>query len=141
MLLQLLPFWRWSPWIALPLLGTVLSFLNFGPGRGHVHQGLGLGTFVVGLVAGSRFAASLVSRVWSGRYADSRGAKRAALPRECGRMGFSGTTAAVWPRAYGDDRRAAACQQLVGPRAKFIVIRELDGMGSVGRAARAKLAE
>jgi ketopantoate reductase len=37
-----------------------------------VRQGLGLGTFVVGLVAGSRFAASLGSRVWSGHYADSR---------------------------------------------------------------------
>ena len=65
----------------------------------------------------------------------------APLPRECGRMGFSGTTAAAWARAYGCDRRVAACQQLVGPRAKFIVIRELDGMGGVGRAARAKLAE
>ncbi|HUB95238.1 MAG TPA: arabinose transporter [Stellaceae bacterium] len=43
----------------------------------HVHQGLGLGTFVVGLVSGSQFAASLVSRIWSGRYADLRGAKRA----------------------------------------------------------------
>ena len=32
----------------------------------HVHQGLGLSTFVVGLVAGSQFAASLISRVWSG---------------------------------------------------------------------------
>jgi MFS family permease len=45
----------------------------------HVHQGLGLGTFVVGLVTGSQFAASLVSRVWSGHYADSRGAKRAIV--------------------------------------------------------------
>jgi MFS family permease len=45
----------------------------------HVHQGLGLGTFVVGLVTGSQFAASLVSRVWSGRYADSKGPKRAVV--------------------------------------------------------------
>jgi MFS family permease len=34
---------------------------------------------VVGLVAGSQFAASLVSRVWSGHYADSRGAKHAVV--------------------------------------------------------------
>src|SRR6185436_9091343 len=33
----------------------------------HVHGGLGLGTFVVGLVTGSQFVASLVSRVWAGR--------------------------------------------------------------------------
>jgi MFS family permease len=45
----------------------------------HVHQGLGLGSFVVGLVSGAQFAASLVSRVWSGRYADQRDAKRAVV--------------------------------------------------------------
>jgi hypothetical protein len=39
----------------------------------HVHEGLGLGAFVVGLVAGVQFAASLLSRFWSGHYADSRG--------------------------------------------------------------------
>jgi hypothetical protein len=42
-------------------------------------QGLGLSTFVVGLVTGSQFAASLISRVWSGHYADRRGAKRAVV--------------------------------------------------------------
>jgi MFS family permease len=41
----------------------------------HVHQGLGLSTFVVGLVAGSQFAAALVSRMWAGHLADSKGAK------------------------------------------------------------------
>src|SRR6516164_4565169 len=45
----------------------------------HVHQTLGLSTFVVGLVAGSQFVAALISRVWSGHYADSRGAKRAVI--------------------------------------------------------------
>ena len=45
----------------------------------HVHQGLGLSTFVVGLVAGSQFAASLLSRLWAGHHADSRGAKHAVV--------------------------------------------------------------
>jgi len=45
----------------------------------HVHQGLGLGTFVVGLVAGSQFAATLLSRIWAGHRADTRGAKRAVV--------------------------------------------------------------
>lgn len=49
----------------------------------HVHDGLGFGTFVVGLVAGAQFAASLVSRIWSGDYADSRGAKRAVVAGLC----------------------------------------------------------
>jgi MFS family permease len=44
-----------------------------------VHEGLGLGTFVVGLVAGSQFAASLLSRFWAGHYADRRSAKRAVV--------------------------------------------------------------
>ena len=45
----------------------------------HVHQRLGLGTFVVGLVAGSQFAASLISRLWAGHHADRRGAKHAVV--------------------------------------------------------------
>lgn len=45
----------------------------------HVHSGLGFGTFVVGLVAGSQFAASLVLRPWAGHYSDNRGAKRAVI--------------------------------------------------------------
>ena len=68
----------------LPIMGAVLvAFLIIGLAMPvlplHVHQGLGLGTFVVGLVAGAQFAASLVSRVWSGHFADSRGAKRAVI--------------------------------------------------------------
>ena len=68
----------------LPLIATVLVlFLITGlaiPALPlHVHQTLGLGTFIVGFVSGAQFAASLVSRVWSGRYADQRGAKRAVV--------------------------------------------------------------
>jgi hypothetical protein len=39
----------------------------------YVHRDLGLGTFVVGLVAGAQFSAALLSRFWSGQYADTRG--------------------------------------------------------------------
>lgn len=45
----------------------------------HVHQRLGYGTFVVGLVAGAQFSAALLTRFWSGRYADTRGAKHATV--------------------------------------------------------------
>src|SRR6185437_6445115 len=44
-----------------------------------VHRDLGLSNFVVGLVAGSQFVASLLSRVWAGQFADRRGAKRAVV--------------------------------------------------------------
>lgn len=68
----------------LPIMGVVsVAFLVIGFALPvlplHVHQDLGLSTFVVGLVTGSQFAASLISRVWSGRYADSRGSKRAVV--------------------------------------------------------------
>src|SRR5213083_578082 len=68
----------------LPIMGVVfIAFLVIGLAMPvlplYVHQGLGLSTFVVGLVAGSQFAASLVSRVWAGRHADSRGAKHAVV--------------------------------------------------------------
>src|SRR5918911_3563135 len=68
----------------LPIMATVfVAFLVTGLAMPmlalHVHGGLGLGTFVVGLVAGAQFTASLLSRFWSGSYADSRGGKRAVV--------------------------------------------------------------
>ena len=58
----------------VPIMGMVfIAFLVVGVAMPvlplHVHERLGLSTFVVGLVAGSQFAASLVSRVWAGRQA------------------------------------------------------------------------
>src|SRR5438128_7379588 len=68
----------------LPIMSVVfIGFLIIGMALPvlplHVHQGLGLSTFVVGLVTGSQFVAALISRVWSGSYADSRGAKRTVI--------------------------------------------------------------
>lgn len=68
----------------LPIVAVVfVTFLVIGLAMPvlplHVHNGLGLGTFVVGLVAGAQFAAALISRFWSGQYADSRGAKSAVV--------------------------------------------------------------
>src|SRR5690349_10619787 len=76
-----------SPRVAttlLPIMAVVfVAFLVIGVAMPvlpiHVHDGLGLGTFVVGLVAGSQFAASLISRPWAGHYADSRGTKRGVV--------------------------------------------------------------
>jgi MFS family permease len=70
--------------ILLPIMGVVfVAFLVIGIAMPvlplHVNDGLGLGTFVVGLVAGSQFAASLISRPWAGHFSDSRGAKRGVV--------------------------------------------------------------
>ncbi|QJU58295.1 arabinose transporter [Sphingomonas sp. AP4-R1] len=45
----------------------------------HIHDRLGLPSFVIGLVAGSQFLASLVSRIMAGRFADTRGGKSAII--------------------------------------------------------------
>src|SRR5499427_6199255 len=70
--------------ILLPIMGVVfVAFVVIGMAMPvlplHVHQGLGFGTFVVGLVAGSEFAAAILSRVWAGRQSDTRGPKTAML--------------------------------------------------------------
>jgi MFS family permease len=64
----------------LPIMGVVfVGFLVIGVAMPvlplHVHDGLGFGTFVVGLVAGSQFVASLISRPWAGNFSDAHGAK------------------------------------------------------------------
>src|SRR4051812_7096227 len=58
--------------IAFGVIGIALPVLPL-----HVHNGLGFGTLMVGIVAGSQFAASLLSRVWSGHASDHRGPKSA----------------------------------------------------------------
>jgi len=68
----------------LPLMAAVfVAYLVIGLAMPvlplHVHQGLGFGTFVVGLVSGTQFSAALFSRVWAGQHADSRGAKHTVL--------------------------------------------------------------
>ena len=60
--------------IAYLVIGVAMPVLPL-----HVQQGLGLGTVMVGLVAGSQFMASLLSRLWAGHYVDSNGAKHAVV--------------------------------------------------------------
>jgi len=60
--------------IAFLIIGLALPVLPL-----HVHHGPGLSIFVVGLVTGSQFAAAIISRVWAGNFADTRGAKQAVV--------------------------------------------------------------
>ena len=60
--------------VAFLVIGVAMPVLPL-----HVHNGLGFGTLAVGLVAGSQFAASLISRPWAGHYSDRSGAKRAVI--------------------------------------------------------------
>jgi MFS family permease len=67
------------PIMVVVLIGFLIIGLAMPVLPLYVNRGLGLGTVMVGLVAGSQFAASLASRVWSGHYSDSRGAKHAVI--------------------------------------------------------------
>src|SRR5262245_58838777 len=60
--------------IAFLIIGFALPVLPL-----HVHHGLGLSMFVVGLVTGCQFAAAIISRVWAGSFADRRGSKHAVV--------------------------------------------------------------
>jgi len=65
----------------LPVMAVILAiFLITGLSLPvvplHVHHGLGLSEFIVGLVVGSQFAVALMSRPWAGYFADNRGAKQ-----------------------------------------------------------------
>jgi MFS family permease len=68
----------------LPIMAMVLvAFLVIGIAIPvlplHVRDALGFGPFMIGVVTGCQFAASLAARVWSGRTADTHGAKWAVM--------------------------------------------------------------
>ena len=70
--------------LLLPIMAVVfIAYLVIGLAMPvlplHVHQGLGFDSFVVGLVAGSQFAASLFSRVWAGHHVDYKGSKHTVI--------------------------------------------------------------
>lgn len=45
----------------------------------YLHETLGMGTLVIGLVIGLQFVVALLSRPWAGNFADLRGTKRAVV--------------------------------------------------------------
>src|SRR5947209_16348587 len=76
-----------------PIMAAVLiGFLVIGAAMPvlplHVHDGLGFGPAMVGVVTGFQFAAALVARIWSGQAADARGANWAVI------LGLAAATAA-----------------------------------------------
>lgn len=73
LLAALLPIMA-AVFVAFLVTGLALPVLPL-----HVHDGLGLSAFVVGLVAGAQFTAALLSRFGAGHTADSRGGKHAVL--------------------------------------------------------------
>ena len=56
--------------VAFLVIGMALPVLPL-----HIHEGLGFGALLVGVVTGSQFGAAILSRVWAGRQSDTRGPK------------------------------------------------------------------
>lgn len=63
-----------SVFVVFVLTGAALPALPL-----HVSQNFGYGAFVVGLISGAQFAASLISRFAAGSYADTNGPKRSVV--------------------------------------------------------------
>lgn len=66
----------------LPLaLAVFVGFLTIGLPLPvlplHLHDSLGMGTLLIGVVIGAQFAAALLSRAWAGAMADTQGPRRA----------------------------------------------------------------
>ena len=100
--------------IAFLIIGLILPVLPL-----HVHLGLGLGTFMVGLVAGSQFLASILSRVFAGHVADRSGPKRAVT---------AGLLAAILSGALSLASLAFAAQPLISVGVLLV------GRGTLGAA-------
>jgi MFS family permease len=60
--------------LAFIVVGMALPVLPL-----HIHDVLGFGPAVVGLVTGAQFVAALISRLWAGRISDIKGPKHAVL--------------------------------------------------------------
>jgi MFS family permease len=71
--LPLLPFML-TVFVAFFAMGMALPVLPR-----HVHDALGQGTVMVGVVMGSQYVSSLFGRMWAGGMTDGRGPRRAAL--------------------------------------------------------------
>ena len=109
----------------------------------HVHDGLGLGTFVVGLVAGTQFAATLVSRLWAGHYADTKGSKPAVLIGLC--YGVAAGAAYLISARFSSSAATSVMilivgRALLGVMESFVITGALSwGVGLAGRQNAGKV--
>ncbi|MGO3742813.1 arabinose transporter [Kerstersia sp.] len=70
--------------VLLPItIAVFISFFNMGMQLAvlplHLHDRLGMGPLVVGIVVGAQFVGALLSRPWAGNHADTRGPSRAVV--------------------------------------------------------------
>lgn len=65
-----------APKMAVVFVGFLIAGMGITVLPIHVSSDLGFGTFVIGLITGSQFCASLMTRLWAGDFADRKGPKK-----------------------------------------------------------------
>lgn len=68
-----------APKMAVVFVGFLIAGMGMPVLPIHVSRDLGFGTFVIGLITGSQFCASLMTRLWAGDFADRKGPKKAVV--------------------------------------------------------------
>lgn len=68
-----------APKMAVVFVGFLIAGMGITVLPIHVSSDLGFGTFVIGLITGSQFCASLMTRLWAGDFADRKGPKKAVI--------------------------------------------------------------
>jgi MFS family permease len=139
----------WTAFLPLlPLMLTVfVGFLAMGIALPvvprHVHDVLGQGTVVVGLVMGSQYISSVLGRMGAGGLTDTRGPRRAALAGLVAACGVGITYLACVP--FTDSPRVAlallvAARLLTGITESFIITSTMAwGLVRVGPAHAGKV--
>ncbi|HEY8356932.1 MAG TPA: MFS transporter, partial [Ramlibacter sp.] len=139
----------WSAFLPLlPLIAAVfVAYFAMGMALPvvprHVHDALGQGTLVVGVVMGAQYASALFARMWAGEVSDGRGARLSAL---CGLLGASCVGGVyLLSLAFVEHPRLSlaillAGRLLTGVAESFIITAMLSwGMARVGTAHAGKV--
>ena len=68
-----------APKMAVVFVGFLIAGMGMPVLPIQVSRDLGFGTFVIGLITGSQFCSSLLTRIWAGDFADREGPKKAVI--------------------------------------------------------------
>lgn len=121
--LKLLPI-TLAVFVAFLTIGMQLPVLPL-----HLHDTLGMGPTVIGLVVGAQFLAALLSRAWAGNFADMRGGKRAVVTGFL----FASASGLVYLASLAfTDTPAASVWVLVGARVMLALAESLIVTGTMG---------
>lgn len=101
------------PFMAVVFAGILATGMTLPVIPRHVHDALGQGTTMVGVVMGAQFLSAFVGRMWAGHIADARGPRRVAV---VGLLAACGTGIVYLVSLQFADRVAAAVALVIAAR-------------------------